>query len=144
MMSMLTADAKEAPQDAVDQMRIKLIKACEDTQWSLAARRCVMDAKVGAETRACEPMFTEDQRAAWGPPSAPPAPPSAPPAPPPPAPPAMAPPAPPAAEPAAMAPAEAAPPAKGSGASKTKAKPRKPTSNHKGSGLDSDPCDGGE
>jgi len=141
MMAMITADAKDAPQDAVDQLRIKLIEACEDTQWSLAARRCVMDAKVGTETRACEPMFTEAQRAAWGPPSAPPAPPSAPPAPPPPA---MAPPAPPAAEPAAVAPAESAP-AQKAGPAKSKAKsPRKPAPNHKGSGIDSDPCDGGE
>ena len=126
MMLLVTADAKAAPQDAVDQMRIKLIKACEDTQWSLAARQCVMDAKVGIETRACEPMFTEDQRRAWGPPSAPPPPPP--------------PSAPPAAEPAAAPPAEAAPPPK----AKTTAKPRKPAPNHKGSGVDSDPCDGGE
>jgi hypothetical protein len=138
LMAMISPTAKDAPTDEIDQMRIKVTRQCEDTAWSLAARRCVMDATAATETTACDSMFTDRQRNAW--------------------------PAEPtdrpadertggegrdqalegAAAPAATAPPPAPPPKAVQPAETPKNKAKPSRSNGKAPGADSDPCDGGE
>ena len=66
LMLMLDQPARSASQDLIDQMRIQVQKACEDTAWSVEARQCVLDAKVPADTQRCEAAFTQAQRDAFG------------------------------------------------------------------------------
>lgn len=123
--------AKDAPTDAIDHMRIKLTRQCEDTAWSLAARQCVLDAKTAAETNACEPLFTDAQRAAWDPgtPQDTPAPSATPEG---------------AERPDLGAPPRVEPAAPSKGAAPPLPKAPETRSRAKAPGAASDPCDGGE
>jgi hypothetical protein len=64
LLSLLTADAQQAPAEEVDRVRAQFNTRCRDDGWTPAAQRCFLDLTNKGEVDRCASQLTDAQRAA--------------------------------------------------------------------------------